>query len=80
MEFGRQRPQRALFNPLALWGEWIGSMHSRGLLQFAEASKSQQFGHYYGFFPQAIKALGPPAFVTLSRLSSMAGRFRYKSR
>ncbi|WP_454754607.1 polyhydroxyalkanoate depolymerase [Cupriavidus necator] len=62
MEFGRRRPQRALFNPLALWGEWIGSMPSRGMLQLAEASKSQQFRHCYGLFQQAIKALGPPAF------------------
>lgn len=62
MEFGPQRPHGDLFNPLALWSEWIGSMPSRGLLQLAEASKSQQFGHYYRLFQQAIRALGPPAF------------------
>ncbi|QRQ85588.1 polyhydroxyalkanoate depolymerase [Cupriavidus oxalaticus] len=62
MELERQRSQRALFNPLALWGEWIGSMPFRGMLQLAEASKSQQFRHCYGLFQQAIKALGPPAF------------------
>lgn len=62
MDIGRQRPPQALFNPLALWSEWICSTASCCILQLAEASRSQQFAQCYRLFQQAIKAFGTPAF------------------
>ncbi|WP_454753792.1 polyhydroxyalkanoate depolymerase [Cupriavidus necator] len=62
MEISRQRAHQGLFNPLALWNEWICSTASRSILQLAEALRSQQFAQCYGLFQQAIKALGTPAF------------------